>query len=187
MTYNNPVFLDQCKNKGIKVADIDKGWVPQNKLVDDSKEEDIFDDEEDDFDDEEDDFNENENSNISFKFGDKKRSISTSNSSNKNTLHKFNYHKNDTDKQEYDVHKEDRKDLDHSEEKDYRHDTEDQNLSMKDLEEKFSERHTYTRDKVEDAFSDIKPKIKLNIDKSDNFDKSDKKESKPVIKLKFKE
>ena len=30
LSYNNPVFLEQCKRKGITVKD--EGWVPQHKI-----------------------------------------------------------------------------------------------------------------------------------------------------------
>lgn len=66
LTYNNPVFTEQCKRRGIKVEDLDKGWVPQHKIGEESEDEIIEDDDldEDDFDD---DLDDDEDSAVLFK------------------------------------------------------------------------------------------------------------------------
>lgn len=46
------MFLDQCKRKGIKIEDLDKGWVPQHKIGEESDDE-VVEDEDDEEDDEE--------------------------------------------------------------------------------------------------------------------------------------
>lgn len=52
LSYNNPVFIEQCKRRGRKLEELDTGWVPQHKLDDeDSDIEEIDDDLEDEFDD----------------------------------------------------------------------------------------------------------------------------------------
>ena len=53
LTYNNPVFIEQCKRRGLKFDELNKGWVPQYKL--DEKDDDIeeVDDEDDELEDDE--------------------------------------------------------------------------------------------------------------------------------------
>ncbi|MBQ8218281.1 MAG: hypothetical protein IJZ79_03155 [Bacilli bacterium] len=66
LTYNNPVFTEQCKRRGIKVEDLDKGWVPQHKIGEESEDELIEDDDLDE-DDLDDDLDDDEDSAVLFK------------------------------------------------------------------------------------------------------------------------
>ena len=50
MSYNNPVFTEQCKLRGLKLEELNTGWVPQRKIEEDTGDEIIdeeIDDEED--------------------------------------------------------------------------------------------------------------------------------------------
>lgn len=53
LTYENPVYLEQCKRKGVKVDD--SGFIPQKPLDEEADEEEMIDDDEDDIDDIDDD------------------------------------------------------------------------------------------------------------------------------------
>ena len=56
LSYNNPVFLEQCKRKGIKIEDLDTSWVTQHKIgeaePEPDEDEDEIEEDEDDIDDE---------------------------------------------------------------------------------------------------------------------------------------
>ena len=51
LTYNNPVFTEQCKRRGRNIDELNTGWVPQHKIGEEPEDEVVDDDIDDDIDD----------------------------------------------------------------------------------------------------------------------------------------
>lgn len=172
LSYNNPVFTEQCKRKGIKLEEIDTGWVPQHKIGD-VQEEDL---EEDELNDDEDGFDEDDIDEEVVKPTPTKSERPSSERRERPTRPK-----NDDDEPIFKFG--DDKKKEEPPKPTTKADVIKPEVSMSDLEAMFNvqPKTESTRDKVEEALKEVKaptPVIKLNVDKG-NVDK-------PKIKLNIK-
>lgn len=166
LSYNNPVFLEQCKRKGIKIEDLDTGWVPQHILSEDLEEDEEYEDEED----EESELDEED------LFISKSREIRNSRRQNKSAS---------KDDVMFDIH-DDEEEEEEEEDKKAKVTVEKPEINLEDLEAMFgSSESTFddnigssnidsSHDRIRNELDKISPttnsstKIKLNIDKSSN-------------------
>lgn len=170
LSYNNPVFTEQCKRKGIKLEEIDTGWVPQHKIGDVQEEE--LDEEE--LNDDEDDFDEDEEIEVV------KPTPTKSERPSSEKRERPTRPKNDDDEPIFKFGDDKKKE---EPPKPTKADVIKPEVSMSDLEAMFNvqPKTESTRDKVEEALKEVKaptPVIKLNVD-TKNVDK-------PKIKLNIK-
>lgn len=166
LSYNNPVFLEQCKRKGIKIEDLDTGWVPQHILSEDSEEDEEYEDEED----EESELDEED------LFISKSREIRNSRRHNKSAS---------KDDVMFDIH-DDEEEEEEEEDKKAKVTVEKPEINLEDLEAMFGSSESNfddnigssnidsSHDRIRNELDKISPttnsstKIKLNIDKSSN-------------------
>lgn len=160
------MFLEQCKRKGIKIEDLDTGWVPQHILSEDSEEDEEYEDEED----EESELDEED------LFISKSKEIRNSRRQNKSA--------SKDDDVMFDIHDEEEKE--EKEEKNVKVTVEKPEINLEDLEAMFGSSESTSddnsssstidsnHDRIRNELDKISPttnsstKIKLNIDKSSN-------------------
>lgn len=161
------MFLEQCKRKGIKIEDLDTGWVPQHTLSEDSEEDEEYEDEED----EESELDEED------LFISRSRSREIRNS-------KRPHKSSSNDNVMFDIHDEEEKE--EKEEKNVKVTVEKPEINLEDLEAMFGSSESTSddnssssnidsnHDRIRNELDKISPKtnsstkIKLNIDKSSN-------------------